>query len=141
LTSYCARSPRGTSPFMASVWMALTKTSPRQRDVPRKITASRLTCGCGDLFSFSPPAPVDAIAMHRALHHVWHDEPRGCAWLRGTLVPGGVVIWEPAWPVSREALRTPRLQGMAFQNLSEHVQDNHHVLAPQRLRQLSGVSG
>jgi SAM-dependent methyltransferase len=81
-----------------------------------------------DIFTFSSNDPVDAVVMNRALHHVWNDAPRVFATIRDVLVPGGAaIIWEPAWPATREALRHPRLRPMAFQNLSEHVQGNHFL--------------
>jgi|GEM_PF-2522227 len=70
----------------------------------------------------------DVAVMNRALHHVWHDVAAVFASIRKLPKPGGAaIIWEPAWPSSREALRTPNLRGMAFQNLSEHVQGNHFL--------------
>ena len=69
--------------------------------------------------------------MNRALHHVW--EEGGSTFirhLRENLRPGGaVVIWEPDWPADRSALRAPSRRGVAFQNLTEHVQGNHLLRA------------
>jgi len=39
------------------------------------------------------------------------------------------VIWEPDWPADRTLLRAPARRGLAFQNLSEHVQGNHLLCA------------
>lgn len=89
---------------------------------------ARLAFEAGDLFSFRAREPVDLLAMNRALHHVWHDEARVFELIRDALRPGGAaVIWEPAWPRERAALREPRRRPMAFQNLSEHVQGNHFL--------------
>ncbi len=67
--------------------------------------------------------------MNRALHHVWEKDTASLfAWLHANLKPGGLVaIWEPAWPADRTALRDPSRRGMAFQNLSEHIQGNHFL--------------
>ena len=88
----------------------------------------RLRFDEGDLFTFAHSEPVDVIAMNRALHHVWHDEPRVFRLIHDALRPGGAaVIWEPAWPDELGALRSPRFRPMAFQNVSEHVQGNHFL--------------
>ena len=92
--------------------------------------ADRVEFRLGDLQRFAVDEPVDLIAMNRALHHVWGEGPeRVLAGLRDHLAPGGVaVIWEPRWPDDPAALGTqPKLRGMAFQNLSEHVQGNHFL--------------
>ncbi len=90
--------------------------------------ALRLQFHAGDLFTFRADEPIDLIVMNRALHHVWHAQDQVFALLRDTLRPGGsAVIWEPAWPDERSALREPRRRAMAFQNLSEHVQGNHFL--------------
>lgn len=90
--------------------------------------AERLQFAAGDIHAFTLPEPADLIAMNRALHHVW--EKRGAIFekLRAALQPqGAVVIWEPAWPVDHRHLREPALRGMAYQNLTEHVQGNHFL--------------
>lgn len=82
----------------------------------------------GDLFTFAHHEPVDVIAMNRALHHVWYDEPKVFRLIHDALRPGGAaVIWEPAWPAELATLRSPRFRPMAFQNVSEHVQGNHFL--------------
>ena len=85
----------------------------------------------GDAHGFTLEAPADVIAMNRALHHVW--EAGGATFirrLRAALRPGGAaVIWEPDFPADRAALRAPGRRGLAFQNLSEHVQGNHLLAA------------
>ncbi len=67
--------------------------------------------------------------MNRALHHVWEKDTAALfAWLRDNIRRGGcALIWEPAWPDAREALREPARKAMAFQNLTEHVQGNHFL--------------
>ena len=85
----------------------------------------------GDAQEFKLNEPADLIAMNRALHHVWEG---GIApfirRLHANLRPGGAVaIWEPDWSPDRAALRMPAIRGMAFQNLSEHVQGNHLLSA------------
>ncbi|MBU2739266.1 class I SAM-dependent methyltransferase [Acidithiobacillus concretivorus] len=88
----------------------------------------RLHFSAGDIHAFSLPEPADLIAMNRALHHVW--EKRGAIFekLRSNLKAGGaVVIWEPAWPDDHRRLREAPLRGMAYQNLTEHVQGNHFL--------------
>ncbi|RME27294.1 MAG: class I SAM-dependent methyltransferase [Deltaproteobacteria bacterium] len=90
----------------------------------------RLDFRQGDLHRFTVDEPVDLIAMNRALHHVWAEGgDRVMAALAGHLAPGGlVVVWEPRWPDDPAALaRHPRLRGMAFQNLAEHVQGNRFL--------------
>lgn len=98
-------------------------------------TADRLEFKSGDLHRFSVDEPVDLIAMNRALHHVWSEKDNVFRILKEHLKPGGAaVIWEPAWPAERAALRDPSRRGMAFQNLSEHVQGNH-FLRPEEIAQ------
>jgi trans-aconitate methyltransferase len=91
----------------------------------------RLRFIVGDAHHFTLEQPADLIAMNRALHHVW--EAGGATFiarLRESLRPGGAaVIWEPDWPADRAALRQPAFQGLAFQNLAEHVQGNHLLRA------------
>jgi SAM-dependent methyltransferase len=90
--------------------------------------SDRLSFRVGDLHSFAVDEPADLIAMNRALHHVWDEKENVFRILREHLKPGGfAVIWEPAWPASRAALREPAMRGMAFQNLAEHVQGNHFL--------------
>lgn len=90
---------------------------------------SRLSFLLGDIHELKLEEPVDLIAMNRALHHVWEKDPDALfAWLRDNLKPGGyAVVWEPAWPAKRESLRDMPRRGMAFQNLTEHVQGNHFL--------------
>lgn len=91
----------------------------------------RLRFASGDAHVFSLEAPANIIAMNRALHHVWEAGWRSfIRRLRDNLRPGGAaVIWEPDWPADRAALRAPARKGLAFQNLSEHVQGNHLLRA------------
>ncbi len=91
----------------------------------------RLRFVVGDAHHFTLDQPADLIAMNRALHHVW--EAGGAGFIskrREKLRPGGAaVIWEPDWPADRATLRQPAYQGLAFQNLAEHVQGNHLLRA------------
>lgn len=88
----------------------------------------RLKFAQGDIHDFGTDEPADLIAMNRALHHVWDRGENVMRILAQHLVPGGAaVIWEPRWPDERAKLRQPRTRGMAFQNLSEHVQGNHFL--------------
>ena len=90
--------------------------------------SSRVTFRAGDLHRYTVAEPVDLVAMNRALHHVWDRHDEVFAKLFTALRPGGaVVIWEPRWPDDRAQLRDGRRRGMAFQNLSEHVQGNHFL--------------
>lgn len=90
--------------------------------------AERLDFHSGDLHHFTVEEPVDLIAMNRALHHVWDEKENVFRILSEHLRPGGfAVIWEPAWPAERSALRAPGRRPVAFQNLSEHVQGNHFL--------------
>ena len=91
----------------------------------------RLRFASGDAHAFSLEAPADIIAMNRALHHVWEAGGRPfIRRLRENLRPGGAaIIWEPDWPANRAALRAPSRRGLAFQNLSEHMQGNHLLCA------------
>jgi SAM-dependent methyltransferase len=89
---------------------------------------ARLRFERGDIHHFGIDEPVDLIAMNRALHHVWDQKDNVFRILRAHLAPGGaVVFWEPCWPARRELLRDPARRGLAFQNLSEHVQGNHFL--------------
>lgn len=99
----------------------------------REGLSDRVQFRAGDLHHFSIDEPVDLIAMNRALHHVWEQGPRVFEILSDHLRPGGyAVIWEPAWPDARDALRNPGMAGMALQNLAEHIQGNH-FLRPQEI--------
>ena len=96
--------------------------------------AGRLRFEQGDIHDFTLGEPADLIAMNRALHHVWEHDRNGIfAWLHDNLKPGGyAVIWEPAWPAERSALRDPARRALSFQNLSEHIQGNH-LLHPEEI--------
>ncbi len=96
--------------------------------------ADRLHFEQGDIHDFTLEEPADLIAMNRALHHVWeHDRAGIFSWLHDNLKPGGhAVIWEPAWPAERSALRDPARRSLSFQNLSEHIQGNH-LLQPEEI--------
>lgn len=88
----------------------------------------RLRFAEGDIHDFRLDEPANLIAMNRALHHVWDGREALMQSLVENLAPGGAaVIWEPRWPDDRARLREPRTRGMAFQNLSEHVQGNHFL--------------
>lgn len=90
--------------------------------------AERLRFDTGNIYDFHVDEAADLIAMNRALHHVWSDKEKVFRILHGQLKSGGTaVIWEPHWPSDRAALREPGRRGMAFQNLSEHVQGNHFL--------------
>ncbi|MGC9237169.1 MAG: class I SAM-dependent methyltransferase [Thiomonas sp.] len=104
--------------------------------------SDRLRFQHGDIHALTLDEPADLIAMNRALHHVWEKDTQTLfAWLRANLKPGGaVVIWEPAWPAERKALREPSRRGMAFQNLSEHVQGNH-FLRPEEIQAAFAQAG
>ena len=97
----------------------------------REGLGERLRFASGDAHDFALAEPADAIAMSRALHHVW--EEGGATFvrhMRDNLRPGGAaVIWEPDWPADRSLLRAPARRGLAFQNLTEHVQGNHLLRA------------
>ncbi len=93
----------------------------------------RIGFASGDIMDFTLEEPADLIAMNRALHHVWDRREAVFGILRDHLKPGGVaVMWEPNWPAERSALREPARRGLAFQNLSEHVQGNH-LLRPDEI--------
>lgn len=99
----------------------------RQRAEEAGLT-DRLELRVGDLHHFTVDEPADLIAMNRALHHVWDEKESVFRVLSEHLRPGGAaVIWEPAWPADRAALRAPAMRGVAFQNLAEHVQGNHFL--------------
>ncbi len=111
-----------------------------QRRAEEEGVADRLSFRVGDISHFAVAEPVDLIAMNRAMHHVWADRERVLRVLRDHLKPGGAaVIWEPAWPADRAALRHPSRRGMAFQNLSEHVQGNHFLRPEELADALAGV--
>jgi len=95
--------------------------------------SDRLTFRVGDIKSFAQEAPVDLIAMNRALHHVWDEKESVFRILENHVLPeGAVVIWEPAWPDNPADLREPRKRPLAVQNLGEHVQGNH-LLRPEEI--------
>lgn len=104
--------------------------------------AERVRFQAGDLHDFTVDEPVSLIAMNRALHHVWEQGDEVFRILADHLAPGGsAVIWEPAWPADVARLRDhPRLRGMAFQNLSEHVQGNH-FLVPEEIAEALARTG
>ncbi len=103
--------------------------------------AVRLRFEVRDIRSLALAEKADLIAMNRALHHVWEGGPHDfLASVRDNLRPtGAVVIWEPNWPTSRGALRTPGGQRLAFQNLTEHVQGNHLLSAEEIVETLRAV--
>jgi len=91
-------------------------------------TAGRIGFKTGDIHHFAIDEAADLIAMNRALHHVWDQKENVFRIMKEHLKPEGVVIiWEPNWPKDRVLLREPGRRGMAFQNLSEHVQGNHFL--------------
>ena len=103
--------------------------------------SDRLSFTEGDIHAFDLPEPVDLIAMNRALHHVWEQRGEIFQRLRNHLKTGGaIVIWEPAWPDDHRVLNEPALRGMAFQNLTEHIQGNH-FLHPQEIAAALGEAG
>ena len=103
--------------------------------------AARLSFREGDIHHFDLGEPVALIAMNRALHHVWEQRADVFDRLRNALAPGGAaVVWEPRWPDEVAALRDPRRRGMAFQNLSEHVQGNH-FLRPEEIESAMRSAG
>ncbi|MCB9780879.1 MAG: class I SAM-dependent methyltransferase [Alphaproteobacteria bacterium] len=94
--------------------------------------AGRLDFHQGDIHHFSVDEPADLVVMNRALHHVWADGPdRIARILRDHLAEDGVVaIWEPRWPDDPAILGgSPKLRGLSFMHLNEHVQGNH-LLTP-----------
>lgn len=91
-------------------------------------TADRVSFKVGDINHFGIDEKADLIAMNRALHHVWDQKENVFRIMKEHLKDDGVVIiWEPNWPQERSLLREPGRRGMAFQNLSEHVQGNHFL--------------
>ncbi len=103
--------------------------------------SDRLRFQTGDLHHFSVNEPASLIAMNRSLHHVWGERDNVFGIISKHLEPGGkAVIWEPAWPQDRRSLRQPARRGMAFQNLSEHVQGNH-FLEPQQIADALEAAG
>ncbi len=113
-----------------------------RRLAEREGLAQRLQFVHGDIHDLQLDEPADLIAMNRALHHVWEKDTAALfSWLQRNLKPGGhAVIWEPAWPADRAALRDPARRALAFQNLSEHVQGNH-FLQPEEIAQAFGEAG
>ena len=102
--------------------------------------ADRLEFHTGDIHEFAVEGKVELIAMNRALHHVWSDKDNVFRILSEHLVPGGwAVIWEPAWPAERSALRAPPMRPVAFQNLAEHVQGNHFLRPDEVAAQLEAA--
>jgi SAM-dependent methyltransferase len=86
----------------------------------------------GDIFSYEPEHPVSALAMNRALHHVWDRRELVFQNISRFLETGGhAVIWEPRWPDDRKDLRDISRQGLAFQNLAEHAQGNFFLTPSQ----------
>ena len=91
-------------------------------------TADRIGFKVGDIHRFGIEEKADLIAMNRALHHVWDQKENVFRIIQAHLKADGVaIIWEPNWPKDRALLREPGRRGMAFQNLSEHVQGNHFL--------------
>src|SRR5690606_18356531 len=102
--------------------------------------ADRVRFAHGDIHDFALDEPADLIAMNRALHHVWDRRENVMRILSEHLAPGGAaVIWEPRWPDARETLRDPKTRGMAFQNLSEHVQGNHFLRPAEIAEAMAGA--
>ncbi len=94
----------------------------------REGLSERLTFREGDIHDFRFAEPVHLVAMNRALHHVWEERGDVFTRLRDALSPGGaIVVWEPRWPDDVASLSDPKRRGLAYQNLSEHVQGNHFL--------------
>jgi SAM-dependent methyltransferase len=107
----------------------------------REGLADRIDVRVGDLHHFTIDEPVDLVAMNRALHHVWDEKDNVFRILAEHLAPGGfAVIWEPAWPRERSALRVPAARPTAFQNLAEHVQGNHFLHPEEIAEELARAS-
>ena len=103
--------------------------------------SDRLEFRVGDLTTYAPTEPLGAVVMNRALHHVWPQRAGVIDTVARHLAPGGaLVVWEPAWPADRAALRSPAYRMMAVQNLSEHVQGNH-FLQPEEVAQALSAGG
>ncbi len=101
----------------------------------------RLRFELGDIHQFKLGEPAAVIAMNRALHHVWAKKESVFGILAANLEKGGsVVIWEPNWPRERADLRDPSRRGMAFQNLTEHVQGNR-LLRPDEIEAAFEAAG
>lgn len=102
--------------------------------------SDRLEFIVGDINKFSVVEQADLIAMNRALHHVWHEKEHVFRFFSEHLKPDGVtIIWEPNWPQDRAVLRQVDKRGMAFQNLSEHVQGNHFLRPDEIAEQFRAV--
>lgn len=100
----------------------------------------RLRFDRGDIYEFHLNEPADLVAMNRALHHVWDEKEKVFGILHDSLKPGGIaVIWEPAWPEQRQALRDLGRRAMAFQNLGEHIQGNHFLRPEEVAEQFRAV--
>ncbi len=101
----------------------------------------RLEFQVADIIDFEADTTFDVVVMNRTLHHVWSQRADLASTLDRTMGPDGqLVIWEPAWPQQREALRTPRRRGLGMRNLMEHAMGNS-LLSPARVANWMEESG
>ncbi len=86
-----------------------------------------------DIFDYRPDAPFEAVVLNRTLHHVWDRVDEVFETIDASLVDDGtLMLWEPAWPDSREALRDPERKGLGMRNLAEHAMGNR-LLTPDEI--------
>lgn len=87
-----------------------------------------------DLFEYHPYRGFDVVILNRTLHHVWERRENLFAMLEGVRADGSrMVVWEPAWPETREALRDPERRMLGMRNLAEHAMGNR-LLVPDDIR-------
>lgn len=87
-----------------------------------------------DLFEYHPHRGFDVVVLNRTLHHVWERRDDLFAMLEGVRADGSrLIIWEPAWPEMRDALRDPERRMLGMRNLAEHAMGNR-LLVPDDIR-------
>jgi len=95
----------------------------------------RLEFRAADIFDFRPDSPFDAIGLNRTLHHLWGRRSELMETIDAALDDDGyLVVWEPAYPADRRALRDPGKQMLGMRNLAEHGMQNR-LLEPREVRE------
>lgn len=86
---------------------------------------SRLRCVAGDIVDPPVDGSFDLITMNRSVHHVWDRRERLLQSVTARLSAGGTfAVWDPNFPETDEALRTPQKRTMVLHSLSEAMQGN-----------------
>jgi SAM-dependent methyltransferase len=94
-----------------------------------------------DIFDYRPEESFDVVVLNRTLHHVWDRLDEVFATIGASLADDGwLILWEPAWPDTRDALRDPERKGLGMRNLAEHAMGNR-LLEPDDIQRACELHG